>query len=60
MKQMNYGKGYIYAHDTEEKLTKMQCLPEALADKRYYQPTEQGEEKQVKEQLEEILRWKSR
>lgn len=60
MKQMNYGKGYIYAHDTKEKLAKMQCLPEALADKRYYQPTEQGEEKQVKERLEEILRWKSR
>lgn len=59
MKQMNYGKGYIYAHDTEEKLAKMQCLPEALADKRYYQPTEQGQEKQVKERLEEILRWKS-
>lgn len=59
MKQMNYGKGYIYAHDTKEKLTKMQCLPEALADRRYYQPTEQGQEKQVKERLEEILRWKN-
>lgn len=58
MKQMNYGKGYIYAHDTEEKLTKMQCLPDALADRRYYQPTEEGQEKQVKERLEEILKWK--
>lgn len=58
MKEMNYGKGYIYAHDTEEKLTKMKCLPESLADRRYYQPTEQGKEKQVKERLEEILRWK--
>ena len=58
MKEMNYGKGYIYAHDTEEKLTKMQCLPETLADRRYYQPTEQGKEKQVKERLEEILKWK--
>ena len=58
MKEMNYGKGYIYAHDTEEKLTKMQCLPEALADRRYYKPTEQGREKQVKERLEEILEWK--
>lgn len=58
MKEMNYGKGYIYAHDTAEKLTKMQCLPDALADRRYYQPTEQGKEKQVKERLEEILRWK--
>lgn len=59
MKELNYGKGYIYAHDTEEKLTKMQCLPDALADRRYYQPTEQGKEKQVKEKLEEIIRWKS-
>ncbi len=58
MKEMNYGKGYIYAHDTEEKLTKMQCLPDALVDRRYYQPTEQGKEKLVKEKLEEILRWK--
>lgn len=59
MKEMNYGKGYIYAHDTEEKLTKMQCLPDALADRRYYQPTEQGKEKQVKERLEAILKWKA-
>lgn len=59
MKQMNYGKGYIYAHDTKEKLTRMQCLPDALVDRRYYQPTEQGQEKQVKERLEEILRWKN-
>lgn len=58
MKEMDYGKGYIYAHDTEEKLTRMQCLPDALAGKRYYQPTRQGEEKKVKERLEEILEWK--
>ena len=58
MKELDYGKGYIYAHDTEEKLTKMQCLPDALADRRYYHPTEQGQEKQVKERLEEILEWK--
>ncbi len=58
MKEMNYGKGYIYAHDTEEKLTKMQCLPDVLAGRRYYQPTEQGDEKKVKERLEGILEWK--
>lgn len=58
MKEMDYGKGYIYAHDTEAKLTKMQCLPDALADRRYYQPTEQGDEKKVKERLKEILEWK--
>lgn len=58
MKELDYGKGYIYAHDTEEKLSKMQCLPDALADKRYYYPTEQGREKKVKERLEKIIEWK--
>ena len=58
MKELDYGKGYIYAHDTEEKLSKMQCLPDSLADRRYYQPTEQGQEKKVRERLKEILEWK--
>ena len=58
MKEMNYGRGYIYAHDTEEKLTKMQCLPDALAYRRYYEPSGEGKEKMVKERLEEILNWK--
>lgn len=58
MKELNYGKGYLYAHDTEEKLTNMQCLPDALTDRRYYQPTGQGQEQQVKERFEEILEWK--
>ncbi len=43
MKDLDYGKGYIYAHDMEEKLSRMRCLPEALGDKRYYYPTTQGE-----------------
>ncbi len=59
MKELHYGEGYQYAHDTKEKLTKMQCLPDSLAGRRYYYPTVQGQEKQVKERLEEILRWKS-
>ncbi len=59
MKELHYGEGYIYAHDTEEKLSRMECLPEALAGRRYYHPTEQGQERQVKERLEEILRWKN-
>ena len=49
---------YIYAHDTREKLSDMQCLPDALAGRRYYQPTEQGQEKKTKDRLEEILEWK--
>ncbi|MDO4297166.1 MAG: replication-associated recombination protein A [Lachnospiraceae bacterium] len=58
MKELHYGEGYVYAHSTEEKLTRMQCLPDSLAGKRYYQPTSEGKEKQVKERLEEILAWK--
>ncbi len=58
MKNLNYGKGYIYAHDTEEKMARMRCLPKALEDRRYYRPGEEGGEKQVKEKLEHILQWK--
>lgn len=58
MKDLDYGQGYIYAHDTEEKLSKMQCLPDALAGRRYYEPTDQGLEKRVKERLEQIIQWK--
>ncbi len=58
MKEMDYGKGYIYAHDTEEKIARMQCLPDALAERRYYRPGEQGQEKQVKEKIEKILAWR--
>ncbi len=59
MKELNYGKGYVYAHDTEEKLSKMKCLPDSLEGRRYYLPTVEGEEKKVKERLEQILLWKN-
>ncbi len=59
MKQAGYGEGYQYAHDTAEKLTRMACLPDSLAGRRYYIPTEQGQEEKVKKRLEEILRWKA-
>ncbi|MBR4710871.1 MAG: replication-associated recombination protein A [Clostridia bacterium] len=59
MKEAGYGRGYQYAHDTEEKLTRMVCLPDSLAGKRYYLPTDQGAEGAVRERLEEILRWKA-
>ncbi|MCI8627213.1 MAG: replication-associated recombination protein A [Lachnospiraceae bacterium] len=58
MKELHYGEGYQYAHDTEAKLAKMDCLPESLLHRRYYQPTEEGAEKAVKERLEEVRRWK--
>ncbi|MFG6332167.1 MAG: replication-associated recombination protein A [Lachnospiraceae bacterium] len=58
MKDLHYGKGYVYAHDTQEKLSRMKCLPESLEGRRYYLPTEEGQEKNVKERLEAIRRWK--
>lgn len=58
MKDLNYGKGYQYAHDTKEKITAMQCLPDSLADREYYQPTDQGLEARFKERLAQIKEWK--
>jgi putative ATPase len=60
MKDVGYGKGYEYAHDLEEKVTAMECLPENLRGRRYYHPTDQGVEKRIKDRLEEIRRLKSR
>ena len=57
MKELDYGKGYQYAHDTEEKLTHMECMPESLKDRRYYFPTTQGEEEKVGQRLDEIDRF---
>lgn len=59
MKELHYGEGYQYAHDTEEKLTKMQCLPDALKERRYYFPTQEGEEEGIGRRLEEIMEWKN-
>jgi putative ATPase len=56
MKNLGYGKGYQYAHDREEKVTDMQCLPDNLKDRIYYHPTNEGAEKQLRERLEEIKR----
>jgi len=58
MKELNYGKGYKYAHDYEEKMTSMQCLPDSLKDREYYIPTEQGLEAKYKAKLEQIKEWK--
>ena len=54
MQELHYGEGYQYAHDTEEKLTDMECLPESLKGKCYYSPTGQGDEAAVKQRLEAI------
>ena len=58
MKNLDYGKGYEYAHDTKDKLTTMQCLPDSLKDKEYYTPTEEGNEVRFKNRLEMIKKWK--
>ena len=52
MEELHYGEGYTYAHDTEEKIARMTCLPESLEGRRYYLPTEEGTEKVWKERLE--------
>ncbi len=59
MKELDYGKGYQYAHDTQDKLTDMQCLPDSLADRVYYSPTEEGLEGKFKNRLQEIKDWKA-
>jgi putative ATPase len=52
MKQLEYGKGYRYAHDEADAVADMSCLPEALQDRRYYQPRERGFEKEIKRRLD--------
>ncbi|HXQ26210.1 MAG TPA: replication-associated recombination protein A [Candidatus Acidoferrales bacterium] len=56
MSHLGYGKGYQYAHNTEEKVTDMTCLPESLLDRTYYNPTDQGFEARIRQRLEEIRR----
>jgi putative ATPase len=58
MKNLNYGKGYEYAHDTEGKVANMQCLPDNLRDRTYYRPTNEGIEKRISERMAEIRRKK--
>src|SRR5207302_2319470 len=60
MKNIGYGKGYQYAHNYEEKVTDMQCLPDNLAGRAYYQPTDQGFEQRLRQRLDEIRKIKSR
>lgn len=58
MQQLDYGKGYQYAHDYKDKLTAMQCLPDSLVGREYYHPTEEGLEGRFKTRLETIKAWK--
>jgi putative ATPase len=54
MKGLGYGRGYQYVHDLDEKVADMQCLPDNLRDRVYYQPTQEGIEKRIRERLAEI------
>ena len=56
MKDLDYGKGYRYAHDEEDKVAAMDCLPPSLLGRRYFEPTQEGREKQLAQRLEEIRR----
>ena len=59
MKELDYGKGYQYAHNTADKLTDMQCLPDSLQGREYYRPTDQGTEAKFKTRLDQIKTWKN-
>ena len=58
MKELDYGKGYVYAHDTEDKIADMECLPDSLRGTEYYHPGNQGFEPRFKERYESIKKWK--
>jgi len=53
MKNLGYGKGYQYAHDLEDKVADMDCLPDSLKGRKYYHAEEAGEETEVKKRLDE-------
>src|SRR5579863_8581053 len=60
MKNVGYGEGYKYAHDFDDKLNDMTCLPDNLAGRTWYKPTDQGFEQRLRARLEEIRKVKSR
>jgi putative ATPase len=60
MKNIGYGEGYKYAHNFDEKVTDMTCLPDNLASRTYYKPTDQGFEQRLRQRLDEIRKIKSR
>jgi putative ATPase len=59
MKELEYGKGYLYAHDEEGRIADMDCLPDSLKGRSYYKPTQEGREKLLAQRMEEIRRIRS-
>jgi putative ATPase len=55
MRELGYGEGYVYAHDTETRVADMECLPAELAGERFFEPTEEGWEKRIRERIAELL-----
>ncbi|MBI1739108.1 MAG: replication-associated recombination protein A, partial [Acidobacteria bacterium] len=60
MKDVGYGQGYQYAHDVEEKVTSMPCLPAGLRERAYFRPTAQGFEQRLRQRMDEIRRIKAK
>jgi len=60
MKELDYGKGYLYAHNEEGKVADMDCLPDSLKGRSYYHPSQEGREKLLAQRMEEIRRVKAR
>lgn len=60
MRTLGYGRDYVYAHDTEEKVADMECLPQELAGAKFYQPTDEGFEQRIGDRLAEIARRKAK
>jgi len=60
MKELGYAKGYRYAHNEEDRLADMDCLPESLKGRSYYHPTQEGREKQLAARMEEIRQIRAR
>ena len=60
MKSLAYGKGYKYAHDQEGKVADMDCLPEALLGRRYFEPQSIGDEEEIKKRMDEVEAKKSK
>jgi putative ATPase len=59
MKNIGYGQGYQYAHNHEERITDMQCLPDNLVGRSWYKPTDQGFEARLRQRMAEIAKLKS-
>ncbi len=60
MKAEGYGRGYQYAHDFQDKVTDMECLPDSLRGRRYYHPSDQGLEARIRQRMEEIAQLKAK